>query len=118
LFLLQSNLYLSVAAWMFSWLSSFKLLAMVLGTGSLAEVDNSIVFAASLALPVAQAPKHQRCPPWCHRISGLLLKLAISMLGTVLVCAPMIRGILDRRWAPNVVIDITVHSTPNTIYHT
>jgi hypothetical protein len=106
---MQSGLALGVFAWLFSWLCTFKVIGLLLGTTSLAFQTNWVHFLLCFALPLVPVPPDRDPSMWINRMAIFAGTMLMAGAMNLTVWTPLLMHITKGSWQPATPLSIVIH---------
>jgi hypothetical protein len=108
-FNMQSGIALGAFAWAFSWLGTFKVIAILLGTTALAHQSGPLAFILCFALPLVPVRPNRDPGSWIDRMA-LFAGTALTGGATNLtIWTPLLLHITKGSWNPDTFVSLLIH---------
>lgn len=107
---MQTPIVLGLVAWAITWLGSFKVAALVLGTSDLAREPDWHIFAFCFLAPVLATPEAaRRGVTWLDKLAQFSATTLVSAVASLGVFTPLLLPIARGEWRAGTTTSLAIH---------
>ena len=113
----QTPIVLGIVAWAISWLGSFKVAALILGTSDLASEPDLPIFAFCFLMPVLLTPEAARGgATWLDKLAQFAATTLVAAVASLGIFTPLLLAITTGDWQPRTGGSLAIHCAPSVLH--